>query len=288
MPWPIALDNSLVYGIKYIMEMFVMDNGFALKSAKGIIKRLSVCFGIAFLFVFVVLMINQLFLIFSEKRLSFSQGTILLAYSLPAVIVMTAPYAVCVGFMYGLIKMNIKEKISWNKKNSIPVFVLGLIISLATLFICEVILPNANSNVIKSFWTFLEIEGDPVKGPREMSSTMILQKINELQDDAKTANIYILEFNKRYSIPFGALFFAFLALSLSIVLKNRLKTALGIGLLSCVLYWAVLMAGQIFSINKEKYGAFIMWLPNILFLFISIILLLVKYKAQSSASVSRR
>jgi lipopolysaccharide export LptBFGC system permease protein LptF len=198
---------------------------------------------------------------------------------------MTSPYAVCIGFMYGLIKIN-KEKISWNKKNSIPVFVLGLIISLLTLFICEFVLPNANSNVITLFRTFLEIEGDYARDLREMSSMTILQKTNELQDTG-TLNTYILEFNKRYAIPFGALFFAFFALSIFIILKDRLKTALCIGLLSCVLYWAVLMAGQIFSLNKGKYGAFVMWLPNILFLCISILLLLVKYKAQSPVSVTR-
>jgi lipopolysaccharide export LptBFGC system permease protein LptF len=263
-----------------------MDNESALKSTKDIIKKLSVCFGIAFLFVFVVLLINQLFLIFSEKRLTFSQGIVLLAYSLPAVIVMTAPYAVCIGFIYGLININSKEKILWNKKNSMSVFVLGLIISLLTLFICEVVLPNANSNVIKSFQTFLKIEGEPVQGPREMSSIMILQKIHELRDDTQTLNVHILEFNKRYSVPFGALFFAFLALSLSIILKDRLKTALGIGILSCVVYWAVLMGGQMFSMSKEKYGAFVMWLPNVLFLGISIMLLLTKYKAKSSVSAA--
>jgi lipopolysaccharide export LptBFGC system permease protein LptF len=263
-----------------------MDTGNALKTTNDIIKKVLVCFGIAFLFVFVVLTINQLILIFSGNRLTVSQGFILLAHSLPAVIIMTFPYAVCIGFVYGLIRINFKEKLSRNKKNILSVFVPGLIISLLTLFICEFILPHSNNNVNTLFRTFLELEGDYAKGPREMSSIMILQKINELQDNNGTLNMYMLEFNKRYSISFGVLFFAFFALALSIALKDRLKTALCISLLSCVLYWAVLMAGQTFSIQNEMHGPLVMWLPNILFLIISITLLLITYKTKPSASAA--
>jgi lipopolysaccharide export LptBFGC system permease protein LptF len=240
--------------------------------------KLSAYFGIAFLYVFTILAVNQIFLLigfFRENQVTFFQAIVLFFYSLPAVIVMDAPFAVCMGFVCGLIKINFAEKLSQDKRNIIPVLILGLLISLLTFIIADFVLPDSNENFSALYRTILAKNEIQPEHPREMSSIALLQEIDKIDGDKKTLNMYHLELNKKYSIPSGALFFAFFAIFLSSALKKHLKTALCISLISCVVYWALLMYGQNFSLHYEKYGALVMWFPNILFLCISIILCLI-------------
>jgi lipopolysaccharide export system permease protein len=85
--------------------------------------------------------------------------------------------------------------------------------------------------------------------------------------------IYRLEYYKKFSIPFGALSFVFLAVSLGLLAKKSGQTVGFIfGLLIAVIYWALLLGGQTMG-QRLGYSPFwSMWLPNILALFIGLIM----------------
>ena len=71
-------------------------------NSPNIAKKLAVHFGFACLFVFIMLSINQLFLIRSflaEKQFTLSQCGALFLYSLPGILAMGLPFAVCIGFI---------------------------------------------------------------------------------------------------------------------------------------------------------------------------------------------
>jgi lipopolysaccharide export LptBFGC system permease protein LptF len=265
-----------------------MENGAVSTSSKDIIKKLLAYFGLAFLLVFTILAVNQVSLLFGffvDNKTTFFQGAVLFFYSLPAAIVMAIPFSVCMGFIYGLIKINFIEKIAQNKRNAMPVLILGLIISLLSFVFSDFVLPNSTKNFRKLYWMISTENEIRSETPREMNSLKLLQKIDDMHEDEKTLNLYILEFNKKYSIPFGAMFFTFFALSISAFLKRRLKIGLCISFVSCIVYWALIMYGQNISMYYGKHGALVMWIPNILFLCISIILYLTKNKNKPPASL---
>jgi lipopolysaccharide export system permease protein len=91
--------------------------------------------------------------------------------------------------------------------------------------------------------------------------------------------LYRLEYNKKYSIPFGALCFVFLAVSIGLLAK---KSGQPVGfifsLLISFLFWAMLMVGQTLSVRLGYSPFWSIWLPNILFLVVGIILLVIRVR----------
>jgi len=88
--------------------------------------------------------------------------------------------------------------------------------------------------------------------------------------------IYRLEFYKKFSIPFGALSFVFLAVALGLLAKKSGQTVGFIfGLLISVIYWALLLGGQTVGVRFGFSPFWSMWLPNILALSIGLVLCLV-------------
>jgi lipopolysaccharide export LptBFGC system permease protein LptF len=272
---------------------------------RNIIKEIICCYFLAFIFVLVCLIANQFLLVrdvFVESKLNIFQKIMLMFYLIPPVIVMSSPFAVCIGFVQGLLKINIIEKIAKNgkevfiKKIIMPVLGLGLIISALTFIVSDYILPNANvsfDNLYRIALTKSVGEQLPVSienHPRNMSSKMIIQGIKNIQIEKEdnfeqNLNIWRLELNKKYSIPLGALFLSIFAMSFSLIIRNYKKTGFCICLFACILYWALLTYGQIFSRNTGKYGVLVMWLPNIIFLCISCILYLCYKKIKPPASM---
>ena len=106
--------------------------------------------------------------------------------------------------------------------------------------------------------------------PREMTSFDLLKKIKlmQKQPNVKKAlmNTYKLEYNKKFSIPFGAFFFALLALPLSLIFGKKDGQTLGLifGLIISVLYWAATIIGQMFGLRSGYNGFLMMWLPNLI------------------------
>ena len=91
--------------------------------------------------------------------------------------------------------------------------------------------------------------------------------------------IHRLEFYKKFSIPFGALSFVFLAVALGLLAKKSGQTVGFIfGLLISVLYWALLLGGQTVGIRFGYSPFWSMWLPNILALSIGLVLCLVRIR----------
>jgi lipopolysaccharide export system permease protein len=84
---------------------------------------------------------------------------------------------------------------------------------------------------------------------------------------------YRLEYYKKFSIPFGALSFVFLAVSLGLLAKKSGQTVGFIfGLIIAVLYWALLLGGQTMGTRLGYSPFWSMWLPNILALGIGLIM----------------
>ncbi|AEF86073.1 putative permease, YjgP/YjgQ family [Treponema primitia ZAS-2] len=91
--------------------------------------------------------------------------------------------------------------------------------------------------------------------------------------------VYRLEFYKKFSIPFGALSFVFLAVSLGLLAKKSGQTVGFIfGLLISVIYWALLLGGQTMGIRLGYSPFWSMWLPNILAMSVGMIMGLIRIK----------
>jgi lipopolysaccharide export system permease protein len=87
----------------------------------------------------------------------------------------------------------------------------------------------------------------------------------ESQKTDRSILIYRLEYYKKFSIPFGALSFVFLAVSLGLLAKKSGQTVGFIfGLLIAVIYWALLLGGQTMGIRLGYSPFWSMWFPNIL------------------------
>jgi lipopolysaccharide export system permease protein len=77
--------------------------------------------------------------------------------------------------------------------------------------------------------------------------------------------LYKLEFNKKFSIPFGALSFVLLAVSLGLMAKKSGQTVGFIfGVFISVMFWAMLMGGQTVSMRLGYSPFWSIWMPNIL------------------------
>lgn len=106
--------------------------------------------------------------------------------------------------------------------------------------------------------------------PREMTSYDLKQYINKLKDkkntSKRTLNTYNLEYHKKFSLPFGSIFFALLAFPLAILFGKHNGQTIGliIGILISVLYWSLMTLGQIFGLRNGMNGFISMWLPNLL------------------------
>lgn len=106
--------------------------------------------------------------------------------------------------------------------------------------------------------------------PREMTFYDLARKIRDMKQDESVAkqmlNRYIMEYNKKFSLPFGSIFFAFLALPLAFLFGKHNGQTIGLiaGLFICLIYWTMMILGQLFAARNGVNGFWAMWLPNIL------------------------
>ena len=132
---------------------------------------------------------------------------------------------------------------------------------------------NVELNIFES--TFLE--NDRAVSPREMTSYDLYKEIKAMKNDAdvteKKRNRYNLEMAKKFSMPFGSIFFAMLAMPLALIFGKHNGQTIGliIGLFISLFYWAVSIVGQIFSSRTGVYGITTMWAPNLLIGFAGIL-----------------
>jgi lipopolysaccharide export system permease protein len=91
--------------------------------------------------------------------------------------------------------------------------------------------------------------------------------------------IYRLEYYKKFSIPFGALSFVFLAVSLGLLEKKSGQTVGFIfGLLISVVYWALLLGGQTMGLRLGYSPFWTMWFPNILAISIGVVMGIIRIR----------
>lgn len=106
--------------------------------------------------------------------------------------------------------------------------------------------------------------------PSEMTSLDLGRELMRMKKDSSesraTVNLYSLEFNKKFSLPFASLFFAMLAMPLAFLFGKHNGQTIGmlIGLFVCLIYWAMMIMGQIFASRNGIGGFWSMWLPDIL------------------------
>jgi lipopolysaccharide export system permease protein len=91
--------------------------------------------------------------------------------------------------------------------------------------------------------------------------------------------VYWLEYYKKFSIPFGAFFFVFLAVPLGLLAKKSGQTVGFIfGLIIAVIYWALLLGGQTLGLRLGYSPFWSMWLPNILAASIGLVMCVVRLR----------
>ena len=104
------------------------------------------------------------------------------------------------------------------------------------------------------------------------------QALVSLQND-RSLLIYIIELYRKFSVPFGAFCFVFLAVSLGLMAKKSGQTVGFIfGNIIAVLYWSMLFIGQTMGLRLGTPPFWSMWFPNILSLAAGIILAVVKVR----------
>jgi lipopolysaccharide export system permease protein len=107
-----------------------------------------------------------------------------------------------------------------------------------------------------------------MSNPREYTSVDLYKRIGEMRQNESTSplelNIYQMEFHKKFSLPFASFFFALLALPLAIIFGTRNGQTIGfvLGIVICVMYWAMIILGQGFASRNGFNGMVSMWLPN--------------------------
>jgi lipopolysaccharide export system permease protein len=93
----------------------------------------------------------------------------------------------------------------------------------------------------------------------------------------RTLRVYRIEYFKKFSIPFGALSFVFLAIPLGLFTrKSGQSVGFGIGLIIAVFYWALLVGGQTLGVRLGYSPFWVMWLPNIVAVSIGTVLSIVR------------
>lgn len=122
------------------------------------------------------------------------------------------------------------------------------------------------------------ITGRSGKNPREMTfydlrKEIVSMKADPDEDDMRI-NTWMMEYYKKFAIPFGSIFFAFLAFSIAFLFgkHNGLTMGLFTGIIICVLYWAMQISGQLL-VTRVNLDAFLcIWIPNILMAVVGFIL----------------
>jgi lipopolysaccharide export system permease protein len=107
--------------------------------------------------------------------------------------------------------------------------------------------------------------GDWNRRPNAVSGfTKELESSRVMKDD-RTLLVFRLEYYKKFSIPFGALSFVFLAVPLGLLAKKSGQTVgFAFGVLIAILYWAMLFGGQTLGIRLGYSPFWSMWFPNLL------------------------
>lgn len=124
------------------------------------------------------------------------------------------------------------------------------------------------------------INGSTSHSAREMTTYDLVKEIHSLKenitedsDDKYRLNLWEMEFHKKFSLPFGSVFFAFLAFSIAFIFGKHNGQTIGlfVGLVICVLYWAMQIMGQLFVLRVGLDSFWCIWVSNFVIGFFGII-----------------
>jgi lipopolysaccharide export system permease protein len=102
--------------------------------------------------------------------------------------------------------------------------------------------------------------------------------IESMMND-RSLTIHVIEIYRKFSVPLAAFCFVFLAVSLGLMAKKSGQTVGFIfGIIIAVLYWSMLFIGQAMGLRVGTPPFWSMWLPNFFFLFIGIVLAVIKVR----------
>ena len=117
---------------------------------------------------------------------------------------------------------------------------------------------------------------------RKAANLSNLNRENQALDAIKRDRsllVYIIEYYRKFSVPFGAFFFVFLAVSLGLMAKKSGQTVGFIfGVIISVVYWTMLFFGQTMGMRLGTSPFWSMWFPNILSLGIGLILAVIRIR----------
>ncbi|MBO4859013.1 MAG: LptF/LptG family permease [Treponema sp.] len=145
-----------------------------------------------------------------------------------------------------------------------------------------------NYDILRSKRTVMNVFDSTFLGtfsqsPREMTTYDLTKRLSEMKKEKsdnpstlRKLNLWIMEWHKKFAIPFGSIFFALLAFSMAFLFgkNNGQMIGLFLGLIICVLYWAVQIVGQL-MVTKVGLNAFwCIWTPNILIGFFGLVFLM--------------
>ena len=101
---------------------------------------------------------------------------------------------------------------------------------------------------------------------------------NAMRNDRRL-QLFRLEYNKKFSIPFGAMSFVFLAVSLGLMAKKSGQVVgFLFGAIISFIFWAMMMVGQTVAMRLGYSPFWSMWMPNFLALGVGTLLLLIRMR----------
>jgi len=102
--------------------------------------------------------------------------------------------------------------------------------------------------------------------------------VKSIQNDRTLTN-YLVEINRKFSVPFGAFCFVFLAVSIGLMAKKSGQTVGFIfGILFAVAYWSMLFIGQTMALRAVTPPFWSMWTPNFVFLILGVVLAVLRIR----------
>ncbi len=124
---------------------------------------------------------------------------------------------------------------------------------------------------------------------REMTIGMLKSRIDSIASlkgisskrKKMAINRYLVEIHKKIAIPFASIVFLFIGAPIGILMrKGNIGVAVGAGLIVFILYYALLIGGEQIS-DRGVLSPFIgIWLPNIIFSIIGVILMFKAWKGK--------
>ena len=144
---------------------------------------------------------------------------------------------------------------------------------------------NSKKSILNIFDTTLL--GNNNRSAREMTTYDLTKTIKKMRADAqedkslrRRLNLWVMEYHKKFSLPFGSIFFAFFAFSIAFLFGKHNGQTIGLflGLVVCVLYWAMQIMGQLFVQRVGLNAFWCIWVPNFVIGFFALLFLVILIK----------